>query len=528
MPVTKDRLPRLLFILLVVLTISTGIASFIHPMALFPDPSWGFQVMRGMEHGGGFNLLTAPDHDNIAQNYSEFLSWWSPGQYLVPYLFKTVFSVNTGQASALTVLFCEVLGLFGFYRFFRKAGFSERVAVVSLAFIICQQFYVLPYVFYNGGETLLFGFMGWFLLGCLSFHKPNDWRLLIFILLSGWIGFICKSSFVWMFGAGLLVIWIKVSRGNTSIGKWIINGIWLGVPAVLSLAAIYLGYLSKGINPTSGSNGFKLAWETLTFPLASPLLAGFSIDELANGLIFHNDVPIFSYLGAIIILIILAILSIWLITRLLRKVPFTNYQLVLAVFYVMSVIFFGYAFFRQSAISYEARHFRIIGLIFIPGIIYLIAQLNTGYRTAFGLLWAFILFTSLSYLIGGYRVNKNEESHGVSGVTQQFIDDTAMQDVLNLDNTEKNATFVFTSPDLALEITHNRVINIDPIDQHLRIDLQAYLYKGFSGPLHILLPSSYRGVKMSMILKCFPGYKAFKFKQLSEDYFMLSSSTPRD
>ncbi|WDF56531.1 hypothetical protein [Mucilaginibacter sp. KACC 22063] len=524
----EKQLSRIIFATLILLTVIAGIAVYLHPMALFPDPSWGFQVMRSMERGGGFNMLINPDHDNIAHNYGEFLSWWSPGQYLVPYFFKTILHINTGRACAVTVFLCEVIGLLGLYRFFRKAGFSNMVSVVSLAFIACQQFYVLPYVFYNGGEVLLFAFSGWFLYGCLSFNKPNDWRLILFILLSGWVGFICKSSFVWMFAAGLLVLWIRLSRNNKSVGKWIINGIWLGVPAVLSLIGIYTAYLSKGTNPTSGSNNFKLVWETLTFPLASPLLSGFSIDELSNGLIYHNDTPVFSYTGAIIILLLTATASIYLIVKAIKTIPNTDYQVVLASFYVVSVLFFSFAFFRQSAISYEARHFRMMGLIFIPAAIYLVSRLKFPFRIVFGAVWAFILFKSLGYLISGYSANKNEGVHAVSGLTQQFIDKESIQDILHLDSTEHNATFVFNSPDLALEIEHNRVITIDPIGPNMKIDFEAYTYKGFGGPLHIMLPSSYRGARMAMILKCFPGYKAFKYQQLSTDYFLLSSSTPRD
>jgi hypothetical protein len=73
-----------------------GLLVIITPSAIFPDASWGFHVLRSMQMGGGFNILTKPDQQNIALNSTEFISWWSPGQYLVPYLFQSIIWVKYG------------------------------------------------------------------------------------------------------------------------------------------------------------------------------------------------------------------------------------------------------------------------------------------------------------------------------------------------------------------------------------------------------------------------------------------------
>ncbi|OKS87803.1 hypothetical protein [Mucilaginibacter polytrichastri] len=517
------QLPKIIFILLIVLTAIAGYAIFRHPMAIFPDPSWGFQVMRSMQHGGGFNMKIIPDQGNIAHNYSEFLSWWSPGQYLAPYFFINIFHVNVGQACALTILTCEIVGLFGFYQFFKKAGFSANISAISIAFMACQMFYVVPFVFYNGGEVLLFAFGGWFLYCCLSFNRVKDWRLILFILLSGWIGFICKSSFMWFYAAGLCIIWIRVSRTHTILGKWIVNGLWIGVPAVASFAGIYVTYLSRGYNPTSGGNGLKLLWETFGFPLASPLLSGFSVDDLTHGLLYHPDGPMFSYAISVFIIVALAIATVFIVIRILKTVPYTEYKLVLSVVYIVSVLFFGMAFLRQLAISYEGRHFRMVGLVFIPGAVYLVSRLQVGYRVMFALVWMGITYASLQYVINGYITNRDQGSHGTSGITQQFLDQAGINEVTKLDNSHTNAVFVFLSPDLALEVRNNRFITLDPIDQTMKINYEDYQHCGHSGPLHIFLPSNYKGAKAAMILKSFEDYKGFKLTQLSLDYVMYSA-----
>jgi len=506
-----------LFTLVVIL----GLLSFIAPPSLFPDPANGFLVMRSMEMGGQFNMMVTPDQADFSKNTSEFLTWWSPGQYLVPYAFKVIFGLNSGQASALTVLICQLLGLSGFYYFFKKVGFTPFIVALSMLFIACQQFFVVPYVFYNGGEILSFAFTGWFLYGCVSFNKPS-WQLILFILLSGLIGFFCKSSTMWVFAAGLLFIWIRLSSSK-AVGDWIKNGIWIAIPAIIALGVIYISFLSKGQNPTSASAGLKLTLKTFTFPLASPLLSGFSIDDICHGLIYHTGKVIFNDWQAIIILILLAILSLWLVRSILRKVQDQNYRLLVIIFYSIAFLFFSYVYLMQKTISYEGRHFRVIGLLVIPGAIYLFSQVKRSYRHLLCIVWTGIAFTSIFYLVKGYLYNKNKSAHGISGIAQQNIDQTALNKVMAIDQQVHNATFVFVNKELGLEIKNNRVLGLEPIGNDLKIDFDDYEHDGHSGPLYIILPDNYAGPKEKFILKSFPDYKHWYGEKLSDKYVLYKA-----
>ena len=508
----------ILFAIVVIL----GILSFIAPPSLFPDPTNGFLVMRSMELGGQFNMMVTPDQGDFSKNTSEFLTWWSPGQYLVPYAFKVMLGVNSGQASALTILLCQLLGLAGFYSFFKKVGFTSFIAALSILFIACQQFFVVPYVFYNGGEILSFAFTGWFLYGCVIFNKPS-WQLVLFILFSGLIGFFCKSSTMWVYAAGLLFTWIRLSSPNKDTATWIKNGIWIAIPAIIALGIIYISFLSRGQNPASASAGLKLTLKTFAFPLASPLLSGFSIDDICQGLIYHTGKAIFNDWQAIVILVLLAILSLWLVRTILRKVPDQNYRLLVIIFYAVSFLFFSYVYLMQKAISYEARHFRVIGLLAIPGAIYLFSQVKKPYRHLLCIVWAGIAFTSIFYLVKGYRYNKNKSAHGVSGIAQQSIDQTALDKVIAIDRQVRNATFVFVNKELGLEIEHNRVLGLEPIGNDLKIDMDNYEYDGHAGPLYIILPDNYAGPKEKFILKAFPNYKGWYGDKLSDKYVIYKA-----
>src|SRR3569833_2145414 len=518
MPAEKQNLPRFINGAIFVVVIVLGVMLFMAPPSVFSDPANGFRVMQSMEMGGPFNHLIAPDQENIAKNTSDFLTWWSPGQYLVPYAFKLLFGINTGQASALTILLCQLIGLSGLYAFFKIAGFSPMISSLSLLFIACQQFFVVPYVFYNGGETLFFAFAGWFLYGCMSIKNPG-WHMILFVLLTWWAGFFCKSSMLWMFAAGLIFLWIRLSSQN-STRDWIINGIWIAIPAIVSVVVIWLFYLSKGQNPASASAGLKFTLQALCFPLASPLLSGFSIDDLSHGLIYHNGSVIFPGVWAIIVLLVFTELSLWLFVSIYKRAPQRDYRLLILVFYIAAFLFFSYAYLTQRAISYEARHFRILGLLVIPGAIYLISKIRPLYRTLFNVLWAGIAVSSIVYLVKGYTCNKNKSAHGVSGLAQQAIDQRSLDEIMALDNNNTNATFVFVNESLGLEIRHNRVITLQHIGDDLEINFDDYEYDGHAGPLYIILPESYAGPKERFILKAFPDYHGWYGSMLSNNYVM--------
>ena len=502
-----------------------GIMIFIYPPSIFPDPSHGFQVMRSMQMGAGFNRLITPNQDDISKNNSVYLTWWSPGQYLVPYIIKVITGLNTGRATALVITLFELSGLAGFYFFFKKIGFTPLIATLSIAFIACQQAYIMPYVFYNGGEVLIFGFEGWFLYGCIA-TKKVDFNLLLFVLLSGWAGFFFKSSFIWIYAAGLLCIWLRLSAVGESLNirKLIRNGIWLAIPAALSVACIYIFFLSKGQSPASVSTGLKFSLQTFSFPLASPLVAGFSVDDIMHGLLYPNFTPFLTPEHTLWVLLLMAVLSLILMSGIIRFVPKDDYRLFMIIFYLVSILFFTVAYLKQMSISYEGRHFRIIGLLIVPGVIYLVSKLKLPYKAAFVILCLVLIGTNYSFLVKGYIFNKNISGRGSSGFAQETIDQISLDYLLNLNDKNKNAIFVFTTADLLLEITHNRTIILDPIIQGEQIiNYDDYGYDGHAGPLYLLLPASYSAGQDSIAMKFFPGYKDFIQQKLGKSYVLYAA-----
>ena len=518
MPVKEDHSYKIILTITGLVVLVMGIILFIIPPALFTDPSQGFQVLQSMRHGGGFNNLVAPDQGDISQNYTQFLTWWSPGQYLVPYFFQLITGANLAHGIVITTVLAEFLGLAGLFCFFKKIGFSPVIAAVSLVFIVCQVLFMVPHVFYPGGEILLFAFEGWFLYGCVAV-KRADWRLILFVLLSGFAGFFFKSSFLWMYGAGLICLWIRMAAGTKALWTWVKNGFWVGLPAVIAVVVIDLLFISKGESPITGAKGLKFTAETFSYPLGSPVLAGFSVDDMFNGLIDHFGKPLFSLLWAQAILIAAALVSLLLVWLMIRRIPNQNYKLFVVVFYAAAVLFFGVSYLRQLNISMESRHFRIIGLLITPGVIYLVAQLRPGYKVIFALLFLGIAGYSLSYLVTGYNFNYRK-ARGVTGIAQPNIDQASLNQVLKLDQEKRGITFVFIGDDIGLELQHNRYISLQPISDSLKISTDDYEYMGFGGPLYIILPETYNGPKEKLVMKSFPNYAGWNVSMLDGNYVL--------
>jgi len=515
----KANIHKIILLTIFAVMAVMAVLMFVNPPFSIPDPNSGFEVMRSMQHGSGFNILITVNPDDLSKNKSEFLTWWSPGQYLAPYLLSLLFRINVGNASSIITIVSNLLAVTGFYYFFKELGFNKPTASVSILFIVCQQIFWIPYTSYNGGETLLFGFEGWFLYGCAALKKP-DLTLFIFVLLSGWIGFMCKLSFIWIYGAGLLCLWIRLSAAETKLVGWIKKGVWVAIPAIICLVVLYIFFLSKGENPSTPTAAFKPTIQAIGFPLAQPILTGFSVDDLLNGLLNPDGKPIFTTTQTILLLILFAIISVLLIWAILHYVPGTTYKVFIIVFYCVSVVFFVYAYSRQAVISYEARHFRLIGLLIAPGVVYGVSRFKFGWRLAFLLICMVLTAQSIQYTKELYKINLNTV-RGASGFSLPTIDRPSLNYITMLDKQSTNAIFALLTGDVALEIQHNRILILDEYDKNTERNMTPY--NGHAGPVYMLLPAAYANNAVTTMFKYFPGYKNFVATPLSKNLVLYSA-----
>jgi hypothetical protein len=110
-----------------------------------------------------------------------------------------------------------------------------------------------------------------------------------------------------------------------------------------------------------------------------------------------------------------------------------------------------------------------------------------------------------------------------SNASQSYIDQRSLSRLAALDQQNHNATFVFVDPGFTNQVTHNKVILLEPIGKDLRIDINKYQHKGHFGHLYIILPEDYAGPKEKMILKSFPAYKGWFGSMLTDNYVMYAT-----
>ena len=176
---------------------------------------------------------------------------------------------------------------------------------------------------------------------------------------------------------------------------------------------------------------------------------------------------------------------------------------------------------KQASISYEGRHFRLIGLLIAPGIIYLVSHFKLYGQIAFAIVCMFILFKSYEFVRTTHKGN-GLGAHGITGLSQQFIDQPTLDYITALDKKATNSIFVFISADIGLEIQHNRIITVDPYDSDIAAD-DRIPYLGHAGPINMVLPASYDAKKLAVMLKYFPGYKNFAAMQISKNYVLYTA-----
>jgi len=529
----SDIRHRILLLLIFLYLITLCIMVFVVPPGFDPDSGWGFMVMHNMERGAAFNRLLTPNPANIANNNISFLSWWSPGQYMVAYILRLLLGVTNGHAISLTIAASYLSGLTGFYLLFKKLGFSPLIAALSIGFIATQLFFVQQFVYYNGGELLLFAFIGWFLYGCFSFDRVT-WCTIAFIFLAGLAGFFCKSSVLWMLAAGLCCMWVNISikQGRVKTGSlllhkesivsWLKNGLLLLLPLIAVVVVVNVFYLAKGANPSSAYGQVQVTPEAFLFPLAAPLVAGFSIDELVDGLIYQPDGHTLSYSAAIGILAGLFLICIFFVRTLVKSGSPRPYILAFVSFYLFGCAFFCFMYLRQYNISYEARHFRILGILAIPGVIHLLLKWRIS-KVIFIGGWCLITWLSIGYLSREFAYNRGA-ARGNLGLSEQLYDPLTMKEILKLDREyQGDAVFVLMSPDIGAEIVNNRVIVMNTETAPNAV-FSGVCYKGKGGPIFILVPAAFCTSDIKPALnKMFSGYRNFSAKRLSAGYYLYAA-----
>ncbi len=513
---------RLLWIAIAAALAIAGVSCLLVSVSTFPDSGWGFLTWKNMLHGGGFNLLPEPDPDNIAKDAYTFLTWWSPGQYLVPGSIASFIGIKIGWGMVLTSIIFTFSGVVGCYFLFSKLQFNRLTTLLSVLVLCCQVQTLLPFSVYNGGEVLIFGVAPWFWYCCIDF-KPKVPRLLLLVLLS-WIGFVAKSSFLLVTVCGFLFIFLGWIRKRNTFKELATNTTGLFIAGLFIIVPIYFLFLQKGDNPSSAAEGFSFSWLNLFYPASIPLLTAFSADEVFNTFArphYLENLPatdaIFYGMGFLLIIFVLSRIY-------FNRIGSVAYRWLLFTTYIFFTVFFVLQYCRHAAISMEGRHFHILGLLFLPGVVQLVRQVKiTVLKKALQLVLLLLCLFGWTNYFFRWRSKSKQTPSTITHVVQDLLDAKTLSKIHQLDmQFPQQALFVLISPEIAMEIEHNRTLVL-PFNT-MTPKTENPSYDGRVKKLFLIVPANIAANRttVQLIKACFTDYKIFSEEKIGKAFVLFT------
>jgi hypothetical protein len=461
--------PKKTWWLLPLLIFIPGLYCFYSPLMLSVDSLYGFLAYKGSVITGSFNVIADVSQPDISLLNKEFVSWWSPGQWLVPGLLVFLTGMPPGIASIIVTIVFGLLGLAGFYKLYRYYQFPSHIIFLALLCMSLGDTVTQNFTIYQGGEVLSFGIFPWFFLYVMQTRKPSLTRLCI-IALFFLACFLAKITLVVY--CSLVLLYKLIEPGLFKPGwRKRFNAlrslnILFAIPLLIVLWAIYSFFISRGVTPTVGKP--DLVPVHLLGPLSSPITSILSIRKLI--LSVQRLFPGNTVNGQLIIAgsYLLLIAMIFWIGRYMwkNKMIVTEYKYVGLLLYIGVGAFFAFAYIMHTNIDHGARHFKYLGFLFLPVLLLFITE-RLPVKVYMGLFSLIFLLNVLSfvrlkgkltagkYISASYFVRSNTDLHG-----HDRLDEGSYNKLMVIekrftrpDTTAKLVIFaVEATPDVALDI----------------------------------------------------------------------------
>ena len=546
------------------------------------DSGVGFVTLRSMLQGGAFNYFISPDPANIANDSAAFLTWFSPGQYLVPGAFVWL-GMDYKTAISLTVLISSVVGVIGWAKVAQKFAAPPFVIFVFLCGLVLFRYGTLPFQMYTGGEVLLFAAAPWSFCWLWSAIEKPPMACFTFALISVAILFFAKLTGLIVFAADVLAIsLLELLRKRRVTSAMLALWTACGVGAI----SFIVFWHSHGGVPADGSR-FAVTLPAVWFPVAGAALSGVSGVDLLNWILHHRSIPLLLALA-----ILLGLIGMRLVFWIWNRMSDTGYKVgavigllaiatliasVLAAVYVlhipfsfeqrnfrdtgllasglfglvlmfwvwdqlqstryrlMTICFFAIIAFYTTAlivmyiggssISFEERHFRYAGILF--SLMFLVA-LDLRRLLAKGLTFvifgAFAIYSLASYVADARELTKGRYYEQLSFNLLRMVPSGVLE-YLRSQATENNwrRPVVVISPQVALDLPRFRIIEADldfiPIET-----IHDFKWAGRAEKVIVVLQQQMTANgKAEALLKCFVDYDQSKWSQVQVDGMVIYS-----
>jgi len=471
----KTRPSKIIIIVIAVLSIFYLSVSFIYKPIVSNDTISGMLSLNNHLNGDAWNKTLALSKD-ASHVVSHELTWWSPGQYEIPYLLAKLLGISISTAIVLLVFTSLIGGCIFYYKVFKSSLIEHKIILAALLILLCQRFLNIYFIQYYSSDIFLF-FLTPFYIYCYKRVLNNNRQLLVLKLLLltaiNIAGAFIKSSFI-LFELAVNTFFVleyfvqrKNKSGNAGPGTSNITltaTILLTIPFVLANVLNYLFFLRLGENPTSspglllsGSNILKSLFLPVTHVLFSSLSLNSIYGNFYNKVILSNgatDLIMAAVLLAVAYIIYRYRLSLW---NELKKESFARLVAVVAIMYILFWLIFTL---KQSNIFNEDRLYLPAAILVLP---YL---LRFSFNSLRSIRYFYIAAIGFSILYGGYtfvyRIKKYAIDGSVASKSQKlpafkvFTDNENVNDLDKIADTIKarypNDYILVSNPDVAFKL----------------------------------------------------------------------------
>jgi len=337
-----------------------------------------------------------------------------------------------------------------------------------------MRFFTNEITWYDGNNVLLFAFAPW----CI--HITWRFRELKFYILPFFIGLYLIGYYLNQ-GFGFLALGLMISlfihkwsdTGTKGISPKITYGGMLFLIFFVSFKLFDLLYLSRGPDMVDAwaSKVAVIGIERWVFPFGAPLSALFSLMRL-HRLLFRSVSTLLGPtvlgldVGLMIEICMWSAFFFWLVFALFAMYRIIRSDVSKPYKTLLGGLYFGYAgaylILQLGGVLFgkHEHHFMPVGILLMPGIIYLIKGCQTIRLRRF--FWG-LIFISCFYGVGSFGVRQYRKTvdgaEGRRGIIQFALDQKALNFIHRLDEAlkEGNHLFYVYPYEIALEIETNRV-----------------------------------------------------------------------
>ncbi len=454
----------LALIVLVPLLLTVAGWKFCLPM-LNPDSAMGFFTWESRAAGGPWNCYQNVEPSDITRDRNEFLTWWSPGQYELPGLWRTL-GFSWGHVILLTTLASCWIEACGCWYLARALGAGACAAAWFCAASILEWHTLFQFGHFRGGDALLGAATPWMLLGAWQVRARPWWFLAgIPVILAG--GLYLKLSAILLTApllaaVGLANAW-ELRRRPQILGLWLVAA---GLVAAGTWYLIQKDFISRGSSPGAGGGVAGEIFSPIVFSTLSPWLAASGAGNALGRIYFWRgrDIDDLWRTGGWL-LMPFALAIWWWVGRWLAKPLSSRQRYALFMIVGGSVVLLSLLFVRGSTIGADDRYMRPTATVLLLALALSVEHADRARRNLAMLALTLIALFGLGSALQRSAALARMPGRGREDIAQQHLSPEAIAKLAEIDaqGVPRSALVYVPWPGIGLELRRQRRLLCDDL-----------------------------------------------------------------